>query len=414
MHELWKAMLTHYDSLKLFYITTVPETLNFLRGQVQYMKQRGFEIHTLSSSGDFLGQFAEQEEITAHRVEMPRRITPLQDLISILKIWHCLRQTQPQIVHTNTPKGGLLGTIAAYLAGTPVCIYHMRGLPFMTATGFKRRLLRWSEKVSCLLADQVICVSHSLRDVAITEGLCAPNKIKVLLGGSSNGVNTSRFDPATVDRAVGLKTRHALNIPADAKVVGFVGRIVRDKGMIELVEAWKILRESFPSLHLLLVGPFELQDPLPPEVEQCLMQDARIHLAGLDWNTPPFYAAMDVLTLPTYREGFPNTLLEAAAMQLPVVATRVPGCVDAVEDGVTGILVPSHSATALADAIRQYLVHPEWCQQHGKAGRDRVLQSYCQTAIWEAVYQEYVRLLTAKGFTHSLPIPLSPSFSQRS
>jgi glycosyltransferase involved in cell wall biosynthesis len=345
---------------------------------------------------------------------MPRRITPLQDLISILKIWYCLRRIQPQIVHTNTPKGGLLGTIAAYFAGTPVCIYHMRGLPFMTATGFKRTLLRWSEKVSCLLADQVICVSHSLRDVAIAEGLCAPNKIKVLLGGSSNGVNTNRFNPAMVDRTVGLKTRHVLNIPTDAQVVGFVGRIVKDKGIVELVEAWKILREAFPSLHLLLVGPFELHDPLPPDVEQCLMQDDRIHLAGLDWNTPPFYAAMDILVLPTYREGFPNTLLEAAAMQLPVVATRIPGCVDAVEDGVTGILVPSHSATALADAIRQYLIHPEWREQHGQAGRDRVLQSYCQTAIWEAVYQEYVRLLTAKGFTHSLSLPLSPSLSQRS
>ncbi|WP_416665973.1 glycosyltransferase family 4 protein [Egbenema bharatensis] len=397
-------MLSSHDSIKLLYITTVPETLGFLRGQVQYMQQRGFKIHALSSSGDFLQEFAAQEQITPHVVEMPRRITPFQDLIAILEIWRCLRQIQPHIVHTNTPKGGLLGTIAAWFAATPVRIYHMRGLPFMTATGWKRRLLRWSEKISCLLADQVICVSHSLREVAIAEGLCAPEKIKVLLGGSSNGVNPTRFDPETINRSIGLQTRQALNIPADALVVGFVGRIVKDKGITELAGAWKLLREAFPMLHLLLVGPFEAQDPLPPEVEKDLVQDDRVHLAGLDWNTPPFYAAMDILTLPTYREGFPNTLLEAAAMQLPVVATRVAGCVDAVEEGVTGLLVPSHSAEALADAMGLYLSHPELRDRHGRAGRARVLRDYCQSAIWDAVYQEYLRLLTEKGL--SVPNPV--------
>lgn len=391
-------MSENSQTLKLLHITTVPETLNFLKGQVGYMKRRGFEVHALSSPGEFLVQFGAREHAIVHAVPMNRRITPLQDLLAVFRLWQCLRQIRPQIVHASTPKGGLVGTISAWLAGSPVRIYHMRGLPLMTATGYKRSLLWWSEKVACNLAHQVFCVSHSLREVAICEGLCPAAKIKVLLGGSSNGVDaTSQYNPAHFDADVGQETRRNYGIPADALVVGFIGRIVRDKGITELVGAWKILREEFPHLHLLVVGPFEPQDPIPSDVEQVLRSDARVHLTGRTGNTPPLYAAMDILTLPTYREGFPNTPLEAAAMQLPVVATRIPGCIDAVQDDVTGILVPPRNAEALAQAIRGYLHNPELCRQHGQAGRDRVLKNFRQEAIWDAFYQEYMQLLQEKG-----------------
>ena len=390
-------------TVKLLHITTVPMTLGFLSGQVGYMKARGFEINALSSPGELLEKFAQREQVPVHAVEMPRRITPLQDIVAILRLWQCISQIRPQIVHAHTPKGGLLGTIGAWLARVPVRIYHMRGLPLMTATGYKRWLLWWSEKIACLLANQVFCVSHSLQEVALSEGLCPAAKIKVLLGGSSNGVDaTGKFNPAHTD-ILRQETRKKYGIPADALVVGFVGRIVRDKGITELAAAWETLREEFPNLHLLLVGPFEPQDPVSPEVEDFLKSDSRIHLAGMDWNTPPLYAAMDIFTLPTYREGFPNTPLEAAAMQLPVVATRIPGCIDAVQDGVTGILVPPQNAEALADAIRVYVKNQELRCQHGIAGRDRVLLQFRQEAIWEALYQEYIRLLQEKGL--SVPIP---------
>lgn len=397
-------MIENSQTIKLLYITTVPETLNFLKGQVGYMKRRGFEIHALSSPGEILNQFRDREQVTVHAVEMPRRITPFHDLLAIFQIWQCLRRIRPQIVHANTPKGGLLGTISAWLAGVPVRIYHMRGLPLMTATGYKRRLLWWSEKVSCLLAHQVFCVSHSLREVAIAENLCPTAKIKVLLGGSSNGVDAmGRYNPTHFNAEVGQATRRLYGIPTDALVVGFVGRIVQDKGITELVAAWNVLREEFPHLHLFVVGPFEPQDPVPLDVAQQLRQDARIHLTGLINNTSPLYAAMDILTLPTYREGFPNTPLEAAAMQLPVVATRIPGCIDAVQDGVTGTLVPPRNAEALTAALRMYLQQPKLRRQHGQAGCDRVLKSFRQDAIWDAFYQEYVQLLQEKGL--SLPQP---------
>lgn len=389
--------------VKLLQITTVPETLNFLKGQTGYMKARGFEVHALSSPGEFLTEFAASEQVSVHAVKMHRRITPLQDIYAIFQLWLHLLQIRPQIVHAHTPKGGLVGTISAWLAGVPVRIYHIRGLPFMTATGYKRLLLRWSEKVSCLLANQVLCVSHSIREVAVAE-ICPADKVKVLLGGSGNGVDASgKFNPAQVSEHTRQEIRKKYGIPAEALVVGFVGRIVRDKGIAELVAAWQTLRAEFPNLHLLMVGSFEPQDAVSPDVENLLTSDARIHLTGIVYNTAPVYAAMDILTLPTYREGLPNVPLEAAAMELPVVATLIPGCIDAVQNGVTGTLVPPRNAEALADAIRMYLNDSELRRQHGQVGRDRVLQEFRQEAIWEAVYQEYLQLLQQQGLSAPSP-----------
>jgi glycosyltransferase involved in cell wall biosynthesis len=280
----------------------------------------------------------------------------------------------------------------------------MRGLPLMTASGLKRHLLWATEAVACRLAHQVFCVSHSVLEVAVEEGVCPPDKIRVLLGGSGNGVDASgRFHPDAVDPATRAETRSRFGIPEGAVVIGFVGRLVRDKGVVELADAWQQLRDAHPEAHLLLVGPWEPQDPVPAATEAVLRRDPRVHLAGSDWNTPPLYAAMDLVVLPTYREGFPNVPLEAAAMRLPVVATRIPGCVDAVQDGVTGTLVPARDADALAGAIRAYLADPVLRHQHGGAARERVLREFRQEAIWKAIYGEYCRMLAAKGVTGNPP-----------
>jgi len=239
--------------IKLLHITTVPETFAFLRGQIGYMNARGYDIHALASPGESVEKISLRENIPFHTVTMPRRITPFQDIVAIWQIWQQIRTINPVIVHAHTPKGGLLGTIAGWLARVPVRIYHIRGLPLMTATGYKRILLSWSEKVSCLLAHRVICVSHSIREVAINEGLCPQEKITVLCGGSSNGVDASdRFNPANLVPQTRQEIRKEYGISDQAIVLGFVGRIVRDKGIEELVAAWKILRQEFPNLHLLL------------------------------------------------------------------------------------------------------------------------------------------------------------------
>jgi glycosyltransferase involved in cell wall biosynthesis len=380
--------------VRLVHVSTAPQTLWFLEGQVRYLKARGIDVWALSSPGELLDQFAAHLGVPVHDLEMERRITPLRDLITTARLWRWLRQVRPDIVDAHTPKGGLLGMLGAWLARVPVRVYHMHGLPLMTATGLKRRLLRWAEKVSCLLAHRVVCVSASLREAAVAEGLCQRDKITVLHHGSIKGVAAeTQFNPARLGGTVRTAARERLGIPRDAEVIGFAGRVVRDKGLVELVEAWQTLRAERSELRLLVAGAFEPQDPLPPEVEKLLRTDPHVHLTGFVWDMPPLYTAMDVVVMPTYREGFGQVAIEAAAMELPMIATEVPGCVDAVQDGVTGTLVPPHDAAALADAIRGYLLDPDLRRRHGLAGRERVLREFRPEDIWEEQYAEYRRLL---------------------
>lgn len=393
------------QSCTLVHVMTVPQSLAFFHGQVGFMKEHGLDVRVVTSPGEPLQEFGLQEHVPVYAVEMPRRVTPLRDLLAVLQLWLLLRRIRPTIVHAHTPKGGLLGTLAAWLNQTPLRVYHIRGLPFMTATGFRRALLWWTERISCLLAHQVLCVSHSLREVAIQEGICPPHKIKVLLGGSGNGVDAmGRFNANTVKTEHRQRIRNQHRIPREALVVGFVGRVVRDKGMTELAEAWASIREEFPEAHLLVVGEDEPQDPVPPDVMNQMRSDPRVHLVGPTRDVAPFYAAMDLLTLPTYREGFPNVLLEAMAMALPVVATRIPGCVDAVVEGETGLLVPPKDARALADGLRQYLRDDLSRWAHGEAGRKRALRDFRREAIWAALYEEYERLLRERGLSCDGPV----------
>jgi lipopolysaccharide/colanic/teichoic acid biosynthesis glycosyltransferase len=383
----------------LLHVTTVPQSLGFLRGQVRCMKAKGIAVHVLSSPGASLERFETEQQVATHVVPMARRITPLRDLLALWRLRLVYRRIRPHIVHGHTPKGGLLSMLAAWWCGVPVRIYHVHGLPMMTANGLRRRLLRWSEKLACSFAQEVLCVSHSVRDVAVAECLCPPEKIHVLLDGSIDGVDADKFDPERFSMDKRREIREQYDIAPDAIVLGFVGRIVRDKGLIELAQAWQVIREAFPNVHLLLVGETEPQDPIPADVAELLHHDPRIHLAGVRHDMPPLYSAMDVVVLPTYREGFPVVPLEAAAMELPVIATRIPGCIDAVQDGVTGTLVPVRNAEALAAALRIYLRDPLLRPKHGLAGRARIQRSFQPQQMGEAVFKEYQRLLARREET---------------
>ncbi len=384
--------------IRLVHVTTSPLFLGFLRGQIKFIRARGIETSVISSPGKLLDDFAQNEQVPCFGVTMHRRITPWHDLVALARLYLLLRRIQPHIVHAHTPKGGLLGTAAAWLSRVPVRIYHVRGLPHLTVHGVKRILLHWSEKTACTLAHQVLCVSHSIRQIAIEEALCPPDKIKVLAQGSGQGVDAdAHFNPFRFSDAEKHNLRQQLNIPRDGQVIGFVGRLVRDKGIVELTRAWVNLRDRYPNLYLLLVGDYEAQDPVPLEVQKQLLDDPRVRITGWVPDTAPYYSIIQILLLPSYREGFPNTPLEAAAMQVPTIASDIPGCKDAVENEKTGLLIPPNDASALETAVRRYLDNPEMRQQHGQAGRERVLRFFKQEILWEAQYEEYMRLLRERG-----------------
>ncbi|MBS0154449.1 MAG: glycosyltransferase family 4 protein [Nitrospira sp.] len=393
----------------LIHVTTVPLSLRFVAGQAAYMRTKGFESHAVSSPGAPLTQFATDEAVTVHAVSMARRITPFRDLAALFQLWKLFRNLRPHIVHAHTPKGGLLGMIAARFARVPVRIYHMHGLPFITATGLTRRILMATETVSCRMASQVLCVSRSVRSMAVDLQLSPAEKIHVLLQGSCNGIDAeTEFNPDRQHAFIRDDVRQRYGIPSDATVVGFVGRLARAKGLVELGAAWQMLKKEHSDLHLLLIGPDEPGDPPPPGVLERLRDDPRVHLVGENWDTPPLYSAMDILVLPTHREGFPIVLLEAAAMALPIVATRVTGCLDAVQDGITGTLVSAYDPQALAAGLLRYVDDPALRRRHGAAARAWVLRDFSSAAMHETIYRKYVSWLAEEGVVNvSSDRPLS-------
>jgi glycosyltransferase involved in cell wall biosynthesis len=387
----------NWDPRKIVYIASSTYPLRFFRGLPRYLAGRGFQLHAITPPEQPLWDFCQSEGCAAHPLPISRSITPLWDAVSVSRLCRMLRRIRPAIVESQMTKAGLVGMMAAWLAGVPIRVYANHGVAFASAAGWKRTLLKSADRLSCRLASHVHCVSHSVRQLLIDEGCCEEQKVRVLANGSVGIDAQGRFNPHRLGEGVRRQTRLSLGIPPDAPVLGFVARIAKEKGVDDLAQAWQMLRECFPNLHLLMVGGNEPRDPVCANTNALLRSDPRIHLTGEVADMPAHYRAMDVLVLPSVREGMSMSLLEGAAMELPVVACRIPGNVDAVADGLTGTLAPVHDVAALAAAIRRYLAEPLLRQKHALAGRERVRRNFQREIVWEAACQEYVNLLRAEG-----------------
>jgi len=377
-----------------------------------HLRNAGFEAVILSSPGANLIHVAGTGMVQSFAVPIEREISPAKDLISLWRIGRVIFQLRPTIVDASTPKAGLLTGIAAWLARVPHRVYTLRGLRLETATGLKRAVLWTAEWIACACAHRVVCVSSSLRTRAISLGLVSATKTTVL-GKGSGGVDLHRFSVANRHSRETNALRKQLGISPNALVVGFVGRFVRDKGIRQLIEAFQLLVRSHPGLRLLLVGDFEPGDPVEPEVRRYILSEPAVIRPGFVSDTAPYYSLMDVLALPTYREGFPGVPLEAQASGVPVVTTNATGAADSVLDDVTGIIVPCGDTKSLASALDTLLADPELRLRMGKAGRERVERDFRPEVVWDALVHLYRELMSEQGAPTSTPLVKSIPWSNR-
>jgi glycosyltransferase involved in cell wall biosynthesis len=307
-------------------------------------------------------------------VAMTREISPFRDMVSLWRLWRTLHSLQPAITNMSTPKMGFLGGIAALLAKVPNRIYTLRGLRYETTRSWKRRLLMVCERIACLTAHHVICVSRSVREAALRDRIAPPAKVLLLGDRASEGIpGPDRPTPGPGPR---LAARRSLGISDGSQVLGFVGRLTRDKGIQELVECFRILHAERRDVHLLLLGTFESGDPVNSSTADWIRNCPQINWLGYVADPTPYYPLMDLFVFPTYREGLSRVLLEAAAFGKPVVSTRVTGVVDVVVDGITGLLVPPGDSGALAQAAGRILDDRCMAARMGEAARCLVREHF--------------------------------------
>lgn len=370
----------------LVQVFTVPMSLRFIEGQAAFWQSRGYRLHVVCSGEIETQTFAEQEKISCDPIPFQRRLSPWSDFVCFVQLCLILSRLKPAVVQGNTPKAGLLTMLAARLIGVRTRIYELHGLPLETRRGPNRVALQLLEKLTGQLATQVWAVSPSLRAVALRERLVSPGNIIVPHRGSCNGIDAlNRFNPARIDANTTHLLRQKLRLPG--RVLGFVGRLCADKGIATLTETWAILRTQFVDSTLLIIGMPECWSQEERRYLARLQADDRVRFVGWVNNVENYLLLLDVLLFPTHREGMPTVILEAAAMQIPVVASRVTGVTDAVLDGETGLLVEiglPDSALAFAQAAAAYLNNPNLARQHGLQARNRVLRDFRPEDVWAA------------------------------
>lgn len=341
------------DKHKLIRITTVPLSLEkLLEGQLAYMENY-FEVVAISSDSERLEIYGKKEGVRVFPVELTRKITPLKDLAAVFKLYQFLKKEKPTIVHTHTPKAGIVGMMAAWLAGVPNRLHTVAGLPLMETSGLKRKVLNFVEKLTYRFATKVYPNSKGLYDFILSEKFTTPEKLFIIGLGSSNGIDTTDFDPTLFTEESKTFFRRKLGIPQNHFVFIFVGRLVKDKGINELVAAFLNLANSNSKVSLLLVGPFESSlDPLLPETLSQIEHHQRIYSVGYQNDVRSYFSISDALVFPSYREGFPNVVMQAGAMGLPAIVTDINGCNEIIENEVNGLIISPKNVKELETAMK--------------------------------------------------------------
>ena len=384
---------------KLIRITTVPISFKvLLKGQLRFMASNGFDVKGVSSEGEELREVRENEGIVMEAINMSRKITPFQDLKSLWKMWNFLRKEKPQIVHTHTPKAGIIGMLAARLAGVPHRLHTVAGLPLMEATGIKRKILNFVEKLAYSSATMVYPNSKGLYDFILQNNFTQSNKLKIIGNGSSNGINTVFFSPVQVSEIENVALREKLNIQPDDFVFVFVGRIVSDKGINELIKAFSELQTAennqLTSIKLLLVGGLESDlDPLNPETLAEINQNRDIISVGFQQDVRPFFAISDALAFPSYREGFPNVVMQAGAMGLPSIVSDINGCNEIIVEGENGLIIPPKNVEKLKEKMLTLARDKNLYIKLKENSRRMIENRYEQSVVWKALLEEYEGLL---------------------
>ena len=360
----------------------------FLRGQLAHLRETGADVHVVSSPDRHLDAAGEREGVAVHGLAMEREISPRADLVALWRWVRLLRRLRPDVVNAGTPKAALLGIVSAWLCRVPVRIYTVRGLRYETATGRRRRVLQAVESLCCALATRVVAVGHGVAEEMLRDRITR-REILVIGDGSSNGVRGAEI-AAAVDALDRDECRDRFEVPRGDVVVGVVGRLTADKGGDTLVAALDLARSRRPdlTLRLLVVGEAEGKGAGAEVPGMPAGAAATTHTGWLD-DPIPAYRAMDVLCLPTRREGFPNVVLEAGAAGLPVVTTDATGARESIVDGETGIRVPVDDVDALADALIRLADDPASRHRMGAAGRARTLERYRPERIWTALEELY-------------------------
>lgn len=377
--------------MKILHVVNISFVIPYFLGkQLNYFADKGYKEHIICSPSDELESFSEEFSFEYKEVPVLRKISIATDVKAVLSASKYIREKKIDVVVGHTPKGGLIAMLAAYICRVPRRIYFRHGLVYETSKGIKRALLMNIDRLAARLSTKVVCVSDSVGKRSIEDGLNKPKKQVVLAQGTCNGIDTERFTKSNIDYDVVDQHRSRLGIGQEDFVIGFTGRMVKDKGIIELVQAFELLQAKYSNVKLLLIGQLEERDALPQDVVDSIKNNSGIITTGYVLNSTIeyYYSLMNLFVLPSYREGFPTSVLEASSMGIPVVTTKATGCVDAIVENETGLFV-GHTGEELYEAMARLIENEQMCSLMGETGRSFVVNNYRQEIVWNEIEKLY-------------------------